>query len=76
MRKGSLTFKKVISGEHIFKVTKEGYKNWQKTLYFYPGENYLVEAYLKTIAKEEVLLKTPIFILIGLVIFSIVVFVL
>ena len=78
MGKGSLTLKKVTPGEHILKVTKEGYKDWQNTLYFYPGENYLVEAYLKTIAKEEVPLekgsfKTPVFILIGLVIFSIVV---
>jgi len=51
MGKGSLTLKKVIPGEHIIKVTKEGYKNWQKTLYFYPGEYYFVEAYLKAIAK-------------------------
>lgn len=53
MGKGSLTLKKVIPGEHILEVTKEGYKDWQKTLYFYPGENYLVEAYLKVKAKEE-----------------------
>ena len=51
--KGSLTLKKVTPGEHVFKVTKEGYNDWQKTLYFYPGENYLVEAYLKVKVKEE-----------------------
>ena len=79
MGKGSLTLKKVSPGEHLLKVTKEGYKDWQDTLYFYPGENYLVQAYLKTIDKEEVPLqevsfKTPILVLIGLVIFAIVLF--
>jgi hypothetical protein len=76
--RGFLLLEKVSPGEHLLKVTKEGYKDWQNTLSFYPGETHIVLADLKTKVKEEVPLeevsfKNPVFILIGLVIFSIVV---
>jgi hypothetical protein len=69
--KGFLLLEKVSPGEHILKVTKKDYKDWESTLSFYPGETHIVSAELK--AKEEVSFKNPVFILIGLVIFSIVV---
>lgn len=76
--KGFLILEKVSPGEHLLKVTKEGYKDWQNTLSFYPGETHIVLADLKAKAKEKVplekgSLKTPILVLIGLVIFTFVV---
>ncbi|MBA7576212.1 hypothetical protein ES708_18051 [subsurface metagenome] len=47
MGKGSLNLGKVSPGEHMLKVTKVGYKDWQNTLSFYPGEIHIVLADLK-----------------------------
>lgn len=71
--KGFLLLEKVSPGEHTLKVTKKNYKDWENKLSFYPGETHIVLADLKAKVKEEVSFKNPVFILIGLVIFSIVV---
>lgn len=76
---GFLLLEQVSPGEHSLKVTKEGYQNWENTLSFYPGETHIVAVDLEAIVKgefplEKGSLKTSIFVLIGLVIFTFIVF--
>ena len=69
MGKGYLNLGKVSPGEHRLKVTKVGYQDWQNTFSFYPGETHIVLADLKDKTNQ-----TPLLVLIGLVIFTFVVF--
>jgi len=50
-------------------VTKEGYKDWENALSFYPGETHIVAVDLKAIPEEEILLSDVIWIPIGLLLF-------
>lgn len=68
MGQGFSLIEHVSPGKHTVKVTKEGYKDWENILSFYPGETHVVLADLKDKTKQ-----TPILVLIGLVIFTIVV---
>lgn len=69
MGKRTMFFENFPQGKHTIRVTKEGYRDWEDTLTFSPGENYILSVDLEEIPEEVHLLDHTIWIPIGLLLF-------